>query len=72
VEVGDGGAVGGDETANVGEMVEGKDVKVDAEEDPYHVPNYFHLSEVMEGKIVKEEEEAKSEFDPPLIHYAEP
>ncbi|RMZ71283.1 hypothetical protein GMOD_00005815 [Pyrenophora seminiperda CCB06] len=47
----------------------------DPEDDPYHVPNLFDLSEAQEEEeeaakeVAKEEEEL--EFDPPLTHYAE-
>ncbi|EDU48985.1 hypothetical protein PtrSN002B_009497 [Pyrenophora tritici-repentis] len=39
----------------------------DPEDDPYHVPNIFDLSEPQE----EAEEEVTLEFDPPLTHYAE-
>ncbi|KAE8846240.1 hypothetical protein PTNB73_02222 [Pyrenophora teres f. teres] len=39
----------------------------DPEDDSYHVPNIFDLSEPQE----EAEEEVNLEFDPPLTHYAE-
>jgi len=39
----------------------------DSEDDPYHIPTYFDVSEPQE----EAKEEMKLEFDPPLTHYAE-
>lgn len=41
------------------------------EDDPYHVPAYFNLSEPTTDVPAQEKEEVKLEFDPPLRHYAE-
>jgi hypothetical protein len=41
------------------------------EDDPYHVPAYFDLSETPTDMYPQEKEEVKLEFDPPLRHYAE-
>ena len=65
--------VGDDKTPNVGENVVVEGVEAEAEEDPYYLPEYFDLSQALEGEGREEvvKEEAKPEFNPPLGCYAD-
>jgi hypothetical protein len=63
--------VGDYEALAIGPPAQDNAARETTEDDPYHVPAYFDLSEPTTDAYAQKKEEVKLEFDPPLRHYAE-